>query len=125
MYCTILRYYTDTGGRIQLDQLTRSGGLGTDVGPEDLGSPVGITADDITRSLILAYSLAQIRRKGGGHTNDISRIGPVSSEDCSVRTGSRSTSDLGSTLPYDLGKVTGSGTVPGLVEVIEGYLSVL
>lgn len=125
MYCTILRYYTDTGGRIQLDQLTRSGNLRTDVGPEDLGSPVGITANDITRSLILAYSLAQIKRKGKGLANNISRVGPVTSEDRSVRTGCRSTSDLGSTLPYNLGKVAGSGTISWLVEVVEGYLSVL
>jgi hypothetical protein len=44
-------------------------------------------------------------------TDNVGRVGTVAAEDGTVGTGSGGASDLGSSLPYDLGKVSSTGCV--------------
>ena len=55
-------------------------------------------------------------------TNNVSGVGPVAGEDGPISAGSGSTSNLGGSLPDDLGEVTGSRAVSWLAEVVESYL---
>jgi len=55
-------------------------------------------------------------------TNNVSGVGAVAGEDGSIGTRSGSTSNLGSSLPDDLGEVSGSRAVSRLAEVVESYL---
>lgn len=44
-------------------------------------------------------------------TDNVGRVGTVAAEDGTVGTGRGGTSDFGSSLPYDLSKVAGTGCV--------------
>lgn len=57
-------------------------------------------------------------------TDDVSGVSSVAGKDGSICAGGSGTSDLGSCLPNDLGKVTGSRAISWLAEVVESYLSV-
>ena len=97
--------------------------LRSDIGGEDLSSPVWVAANDVSWSLVLAYLSAwTMTLKRMRLTNNISGVGPVTGKDGSIGTRSGGTSNLGGSLPNDLGKVTGSRAVPWLAEVVESYL---
>jgi hypothetical protein len=52
-------------------------------------------------------------------TDDVSGVGPVAGKDGSIGAGGGGTSDLGSSLPDDLGKVASGRAVTWLAEVVE------
>ena len=83
--------------------------LRSDVGSEELSSSGGITANDVSWSLVLAWrSVWNMIWTRIRLTNNVSGVGPVAGKDGSVGTRSGSTSNLGGALPDDLGEVTGS-----------------
>jgi hypothetical protein len=98
--------------------------LRSNIGGEDLSSPVGVAANDVSWSLVLAYLSAwTMTLKRMRLTNNISGVGSVAGKDGSIGAWGGSTSNLGSSLPDDLGKVTGSRAVSWLAEVVKSYLS--
>jgi hypothetical protein len=69
----------------------------------------------------LAVSINHVLRKEGRRTDNIGRVGTVAGEDRVVGAGSGGTSNLGGSLPDNLGKVTSSGRVAWQGKVVQSY----